>query len=92
MRTSSEINLQELDRELQVTLGALGDIDRWYDAERSFIMTFPEPVRLGLANDLERRHKQNREPYVHHLAEVYQTIMSAKLFGNNGHLVSRSSA
>ncbi len=83
MPASSEINFQELDKELQSTLSALGEIDRWYDTERELIMTFPEPVRSGLANDLERRHRQNREPYVHYLAEVYHTMVSAKLFCNS---------
>ncbi|MBD2750349.1 hypothetical protein IC232_27190 [Microvirga sp. BT688] len=89
MPAHSEINLHELNRELQETLGALGEIDRWYDAERSLLMDLPEAVRAGLTNDIERRHKQNREPYVHHLAQVYHKILSAKLFNNTGRFIPR---
>ncbi len=87
MPAQSEINLSELDRELQITLGALGEIDRWYEAERSLLMNLPEAVRAGLTTDIERRHRQHREPYVQHIAEVYHKIMSVKLFNNAGRFI-----
>lgn len=80
MSTLSDVNLHELDRELQETIGALAEIDRWYESERNLLLTLPEPVRAGLCEDLERRQRRNREPYVRHLAEVYHMIVSTKLF------------
>ncbi|MBM6583589.1 hypothetical protein ILT44_25655 [Microvirga sp. BT689] len=80
MSILSDVNLHELDRELQETISALAEIDRWYESERNLLLTLPEPARAGLREDLERRQRQSREPYVRRLAEVYHMIMSTKLF------------
>jgi hypothetical protein len=81
--TLNGIDLYELETGIQTALGALGEIDRWYDTERNLLLSYPEPIRPRLADDLDKRHARNREPYVRHLAYLYQLIVSTQMFANS---------
>lgn len=70
----------DLEKEIQDTLEALKEIERWYDWERTLIQSHPTLVRERMGADLEERRRQNREPYVHHLAQVYQILSSRRMF------------
>lgn len=83
MPTLNGIDLYEMEKEIQTTLDALGEIDRWYDTERNLLLSYPEPIRPRLADDLDKRHERNREPYVRHLAYLYQMIVSNQIFASS---------
>ncbi|MBJ6127015.1 hypothetical protein [Microvirga splendida] len=78
------LETSDLEKELQDTLGALKEIERWYDWEHTLIQSHPTLVRQRMEADLEERRRQNREPYVQHLAQVYQVLNSRRMFeGSN---------
>jgi hypothetical protein len=83
MPTLNGIDLYELEKGIQTALDALGEVDRWYETERSLLLGYPEPIRPRLADDLDKRHARNREPYVRHLAYLYHLIVSTQMFANS---------
>ncbi len=82
MKNQSKTSLPDLEVAIHDTLAAIAEIDRWYDLERKDLGSRPEPIRKGLAEEIERRCRQNREPYVRHLAHLYQMMVSARIFGD----------
>jgi len=70
----------DLEPALQDTLAILADIDAHYDGERERLDAADVADKERLAAELEERHRQEREPYVLHLAELYQRMMSATMY------------
>jgi hypothetical protein len=44
MQTPNMINVHELERGIQATLGALAEIDCWYNNQRNLLWSYPEPA------------------------------------------------
>jgi hypothetical protein len=71
----------DLEPALQETLAILADIDAHYDGARERLEAAVDvPDKERVAAELEERHRQEREPYVLHLAELYQRMMSATMY------------
>jgi hypothetical protein len=79
---SREIPVWDLELAIQDALAALAEIDCSYNLEYEGLPSRPEPARLRLAEAIEQRRRQDREPYVKHLAHLYQLTVSARMFGD----------
>ena len=77
------LETSDLEGELQDTLAALKQIDCWYDWELKLIQSHPVLVRERLEASLKERRRKSREPYVLHLAQVYQILGSRNMFKNH---------
>ena len=70
---------------IQDTLSALANIEAHYQDEREQLecRSGPEGVKTRRQQELEEReerHRKEREPLVHHLAELHQHTMTLTLF------------
>lgn len=83
MSDQTRVSQSALEAELAQTLAALQEIDRWYDWESGLLQSHPNPIKQGLIKGLQERHRQNREPYVRHLAQIYHALNSTRLFENS---------
>ena len=83
MLAQTRVSQSDLEAELDQTLAALQEIDRWYDWESGLLQLHPNPIKQGLIKGLEERHRRNREPYVQHLAQIYHALNSNRLFENS---------
>ena len=74
----------DLEPAIQETLSILADIEMHYEEERGQLERWrgPDAVKSRLADHLETRHRQEREPYVQRLAELHQRMMSLTMFRN----------
>jgi hypothetical protein len=67
---------------IQDTLSALANIEVRYQYERKRLerRSGPEGVKTRWQQELEERHRKEREPLVHHLAKLHQHTMTLTLF------------
>jgi hypothetical protein len=67
---------------IQDTLSALANIEARYQYEREQLecRSGPEGVKTRCQQELEERHRKEREPLVHHLAELHQHTMTLSMF------------
>jgi hypothetical protein len=72
----------DLEPAIQETLSILADIETHYEEERDQLERWggPETVKERLADELESRRRQDREPYVQRLAALHQRMMSLTMF------------
>lgn len=82
MQGRSKISLSDLELDIQATLAAVNEIDRWYNLEREKLGSYPEAIRNEIATEIEQRRRLNRQPYVLHLAHLHQMIVSTRIFGD----------
>ena len=67
---------------IQDTLSTLANIEARYQYEREQLecRSGPEGVKTRRQQELEERHRKEREPLVHHLAELHQHTMTLSMF------------
>ena len=67
---------------IQDTLSALANIEARYQYEREQLecRSGPEGVKTRCQQELEERHRKEREPLVHHLAKLHQHTMTLTMF------------
>jgi len=67
---------------IQDTLSTLANIEARYQYEREQLecRSGPEGVKTRCQQELEERHRKEREPLVHHLAELHQHTMTLSMF------------
>jgi len=67
---------------IQDTFSALANIEARYQCEREQLecRSGPEGVKTRCQQELEERHRKEREPLVHHLAKLHQHTMTLTLF------------
>ena len=67
---------------IQDTLSALANIEARYQYEREQLecRSGPEGVKTRCQQELEERHRKEREPLVHHLAKLHQHTMTLSMF------------
>ena len=67
---------------IQDTLSALANIEARYQYEREQLecRSGPEGVKTRWQQELEERHRKEREPLVHHLAKLHQHTMTLSMF------------
>ena len=67
---------------IQDTLSTLANIEARYQYEREQLecRSGPEGVKTRWQQELEERHRKEREPLVHHLAELHQHTMTLSMF------------
>ena len=67
---------------IQDTLSALANIEAHYQDKREQLecRSGPEGVKTRRQQELEERHRKEREPLVHHLAELHQHTMTLSMF------------
>lgn len=69
---------QDLQPALQEALSVLADIDCRYEQQIEQLQHWngPEAMKERLAEQMEQRHRYEREPYVRLLSELHQRMMS----------------
>jgi hypothetical protein len=79
-----EVDLSDLAPEIRDALAALAEVESRYEQDHECLEGWsgPKDIRLGLLDHLEARHRQERQPLVEHLAELYQHAMTASMFRN----------
>ena len=67
---------------LQAELGALADINVHYEQRRHNLenWTGSQKVKERIVQEMEVRHKRDREPHVLRLGELYGRIMNLTMF------------
>jgi hypothetical protein len=67
---------------IQDTLSALANIEARYQYEREQLecRSGPEGVKTRWQQELEERHRKERQPLVQHLAELHQQTMILTMF------------
>ena len=67
---------------IQDTLSALANIEAHYQYERERLerRSGPEEVKTRWRQELEERHRKERQPLVHHLAKLHQHTMTLTMF------------
>ena len=67
---------------IQDTLSALANSEARYQYEREQLerLSGPEEVKTRWQQELEERHRKEREPLVHHLAKLHQHTMTLTMF------------
>jgi hypothetical protein len=67
---------------IQDTLSALANIEARHQYEREQLerRSGPEGVKTRWQQELEERHRKEREPLVHHLAKLHQHTMTLTMF------------
>jgi hypothetical protein len=75
-------NDSDLAPDIRSALTALEEVELRYEADRECLQGWcgPEAAKTRLLNLLEVRHKQEREPFVQRLAELYQHSTMASMF------------
>jgi hypothetical protein len=69
-----EVDLNDLAPAIRSTLAALAEVETRYEGDRERLEGWsgPKAIRLRLLDHLEARHRQERQPLVQQLAELYQ--------------------
>jgi len=72
----------DIEGALQDALAILADIDCAYDERRSALWMWsgPQAEKISLLSQIDKLHRQEREPYVKRLAELHGRAMSVTLF------------
>ena len=67
---------------IQDTLSTLANIEARYQYEREQLecRSGPGGVKTRCQQELEERHRKEREPLVHHLAKLHQHTMTLTMF------------
>jgi hypothetical protein len=70
-----------LTPEIQGALQALSEVEARFKSDRECLAEWngPDATRERLLDLLEARHKQDREPLVRQLADLYQRLTSAAM-------------
>ena len=67
---------------IQDTLSALANIEARYQYERERLerRSGPDGMKARWQQELEERHRKERQPLVHHLAKLHQRTMTLTMF------------
>jgi len=78
---SSDIHAGSWEHAIEAAISALRDIDARYERDRARVEKLANcaQTRTRLLDELKRRHRKDREPYVLHLADVHQRRMTVAL-------------
>jgi hypothetical protein len=82
MMISRRSHAIDFEGAIRRTILALAEIDSWYECEKKDLQSYPKNIRARLADELEKRHLRNREPYVTYLVQIYRMMVSERLFGS----------
>ncbi len=79
---TAPVYADNLEPAIQDTLSALANIEARYQYERERLerRSGPERVKTRWQQELEERHRKERQPLVHHLAKLHQHTMTLTMF------------